>query len=110
MWTPLQNLIPKVAGRHSFAKTLKAIEVCQEYRSLAPKIVHKEALQNTYPKSYDNNVLTIGATSPSWAQKVQMANHILREELAKKYGEQTVKKIRVVVTETLPGNTHEPMP
>lgn len=103
MWTSLQSLIPKAAGKHHFATTLKAIEVCQEYRSLAPRIVHKEALQNTYPKSYDNTILTIGATSSSWAQKVQMTTHLLQQELAKKYGEKAVTKIRVVVTEKLPG-------
>ena len=102
MWDSLQNIMPKAARKYKFTRTLKSIEVCQEYRSLASKIMPEKALDNTFPKSYKDHVLIIGALNSSWAQEINMKRHIIKNELNKKFGEKTVSKIKVDIKENLP--------
>ena len=102
MWKSIQDIIPKAAGKYNFATTLKAIEVCQEYRNLAKQHLPEDALQNTFPKSYKDQVLTIGVLSSVWAQQVQMNKHRIHQSLKKRFGEKAVQNIRIEIAEKLP--------
>lgn len=102
MWKSIQDLIPKAAGKYNFAGTLKAIEVCQEYRNIVQKILPKEALKNTFPRSYKDETLTIGALNSAWAGKVQLNKHRIHQSLQKKFGDNAVKNIRIEIAENLP--------
>lgn len=102
MWKSFIDLIPQTAGKYNFAATLKAIEVCQEYRNIAKEILPEEALKSTFPKSYKDNTLTIGALNSGWAEKVQMNKHRIHQSLKKKFGEHAIKNIRIEMAEKLP--------
>jgi predicted nucleic acid-binding Zn ribbon protein len=97
MWSSLQELLPRAAGKYKIGKTLKAIEVCREYRRIAGKVLPEQALQNTYPKSYKNGALTIGANNSSWAQNLHMHKESLKKSLENSLGKGTVKKIKIHV-------------
>jgi hypothetical protein len=104
MWNELKNLIPGAAGKYNMTRTLKAIEICREYRRLAPRVLPGESLLNTNAKSYKDSVLTLVATSPGWAEMIQRSKHIIQREINNKYGENTVKNIRIENAESLPHN------
>ena len=96
MWDSLQSLIPKAAGKYSFTTTLKAIEIVQEFRSLAPKHLPPESELNLIPRSYKDQVLTVHALDPSWAQTLQLHQHNIVEEINKKHSSKVIKKIKIV--------------
>jgi len=102
MWDSLQNILPGVAAKFHIKKTLAAIDVCREYRRLAPEMLPGESLQNTFPKSYSEKVLTIGVLNSAWAQQLHMHSHRIQKALNDKFGENTVKKIRIQTETTLP--------
>ena len=106
MWHSFQKILPKAAGKYSFAKTLDAIKVCQEYRSIAEQILPENALESTFPKSYKNNKLTIGVLNSSWAQVVQMNKHRIHQSLKDKFGEKKVSDIRIEIAEEHPSKQH----
>ena len=106
-WNNIQSILPKAAGKYNFAKTLKAIEVCQEYRKLAAKTLPMAALENTYPKTFKDQTLTIGVVSSQWAEKVQMNKHRIHQSLQKKFGERAIKNIRIVMVEEIPSKKAE---
>lgn len=101
-WKSIQDLIPKAAGKYNFAGTLKSIEVCQEYRNIAEEILPEDALKSTFPKSYKDHTLTIGALNSAWASKVQLHKHRIHQSLKKKFGEHAVKNVRIEIAEKLP--------
>lgn len=103
-WKSLIDILPKAAGKYDFAGTLKAIEVCQEYRHIAEKLLPKEALKNTFPKSYKDGNFTIGALSSAWASKVQLNKHRIHQSLQKKFGEKAVHSIKIEIAEKLPSD------
>lgn len=102
MWDSLQNILPKVAGKYHFKKTLDALEICHEYRRLAPTILRGESLKNTFPKSYENRTLTVAALNSAWAQQLHMHKHRIQQAINQKYGENTVQKINIQITERMP--------
>ncbi len=102
MWDPLQNILPQITGKYNFTLTFKAIQICQEYRKLAEELLPKEALKNTFPKSYEDNTLIIGVLNAGWAQQVQMHKHTIQQKLNEKFGPHTVKNIRIQTNEKLP--------
>ncbi len=99
MFSPFQKHLVKAAGKYNFARTLRAIQVCQEYRSLAPKFLPPDALENTFPKSYENRTLTVGVYNSAWSQQVQMQKHHLLEALNQKFGTNAVAKIHIALSE-----------
>ncbi len=103
MWNNFQELLPKAAGKYNFAKTLKAIEVCQEYRNIAKEYLPEKARESTFPKSYKDQTLTIGALSSAHAQQLQMNKHRIHQSLKKKFGDKAIKNIKIEITEKLPG-------
>lgn len=107
MWNSLQDLIPKAAGKYNFAGTLKSIEICQEYRNIVEEMLPQEVLNNTFPKSYKDETLTIGALNSGWAEKVQMNKHRIHQSLKKKFGDHAVKNVRIEIAEKLPTDRPE---
>jgi len=103
MWNNLIDILPKAAGKYNFAETLKAIEVCQEYRNISKELMSEEAIKGTFPKSYKDQTLTIGALSSAHAQQVQMNKSRIHKSLTKKFGENSIKNIKIEITERLPG-------
>ena len=99
MWDSLQNLLPRVAGKYHFKKALDAIEICREYRSLAPRFLPGESLKNAVPQSYRDHTLTVAVKNSSWAQEVQMRKHLFLDALNQKFGENAVKNIKILVSD-----------
>jgi hypothetical protein len=102
MWNSLKDILPSVAAKFRMRGALDAIEICHEYRSIAPRLLPKDALKHTAAKSYKNCVLTITARSPIWAQEVHMRRHLLKDQINHKFGQDTVKKVRIVIAEDAP--------
>lgn len=96
-WINLQELIPKIANKYSFGRTLKALEIIHEYRSLAPRFLPEEALKNSTAHSYKDHLLTVHAGDSSTAQTIQIHKHQLLEEINKKYGAQIIREIRILI-------------
>ena len=101
MWDSLQNLIPKIAGKYKIARALKAIEICREYRRIAPRLLPEESLLHTDAKSYENRTLTLTAVNPAWAEQIQRNKHRITEAINQKYGEEIVKNIKIRLSSNL---------
>lgn len=99
MFEPLQNFLPKAAQEYKFTRQFKAIQICQEYRNIIEKIFSKEALKQTIPKAYQNQILTINVYNSVWAQQITMHKHRILEEINLKFGPKTLKKIHIVLAE-----------
>ncbi len=98
MWDQLQNILPQVTGKYNFTITLKAIQICQEYRKVAEELLPKDVLKNTFPKSYEDNTLTIGVYNSAWAQQVQMYKHTIQQKINEKFGPVAIKNIKIKVS------------
>ena len=59
----------------------------------------KATEEQTFPKSYENNILTIGVYNSMSAQQITMKKHLLMESINKKFGPNTVKKISISMCE-----------
>lgn len=96
MWNSLQNLLPKAAGSYNMTTTLKAINICREFRSLAKKHLPPNAETETTP-SYkeDTATLTIGVKTPAWAQELNIKRHLILAELHQKFDPRAIKEIRI---------------
>lgn len=99
MFSSFQNFLPKAAAKYGFQKQFKAIEICQEYRRIAKGLLPEKSDEETFPKSYDHNTLTIGVINSSWAQQLMMQKHKIIEEINKKYGVNTVKNLKIQMAE-----------
>jgi hypothetical protein len=99
MWNSLKDILPKVADKYRMHRTLNAIDVCREYRRIAPNMLPKDALANTFAKSYKDFTLTIAVGNPSWAQEIHMRRHLLKDEINRKYNDNIVKNIRIMITD-----------
>jgi len=99
MWDSLQKILPGVAAKFHIKKTLDSIEVCREYRRLAETMLPGESARNTFPKSYSEKTLTIGALNSAWAQQLHMHSHRIQKALNQKFGEKTVQKVRIEISE-----------
>lgn len=99
MWDSLQNLLPKIAVKYHFKKALEAIDVCREYRSLAPRLLRGDPLNNTTAKSYKDRVLILTVKNSIWAQELQMHSHLIQNAINQKLGEKTVEKIKILVAD-----------
>lgn len=86
-------------------REVEAALICEKYRKLAPRLVHTNALQHTFPKFYRGKILTIGVANSAWAHAVHNKKeeliHSINESLGKKY----VTAIKTRVDE-LPGNIY----
>ncbi len=93
MYTPFQKFLPKAAGKYNFTRQLKAIEICQEYRKIAPLLFSPTVLEHSFPKSYENHVLTIGVYDSLWAGQLAMQKHLIQAAINEKFGADAVSKI-----------------
>ena len=98
MWSSLQELLPRAAGKYKMAKTLKAIEVCREYRRIAPQVLPADSLENAVPISFKDGTLIIGVNNSSWAQHLHMRTNAIKKSLKEHFGTDVVKKIKIQVT------------
>lgn len=99
MFDSFQKYLPKAAAHYGIQKELKAMQICQEYRRIAQGLFPKQNTEETSPKSYNHNTLTIGVTSSAWAQQLMMQKHKILEEINKKYGATTLKDIKIEMVE-----------
>jgi hypothetical protein len=97
MFDKLQNLVPAAAVKYGFSRQFRAIQICQEYRNLAPKLLPKGALEHSSPQSYKDSVLTIAVYNSLWAEQITMKKHLFLEALNQKFGPHTIKNIRVKI-------------
>jgi hypothetical protein len=102
MFDPIQKLLPKAAAQYNFSQQLQAIKICEEYRRIARKILPPEAAGQAFPKSYSRNTLTIGVLNSVLAHQVAIQKHLIMEEINGKYGMNTVKNLKIEMTEKLP--------
>lgn len=72
MFFPIQLIIPRAINKLGIKTEVEAALICERYRKFAPSIVHKDALQNTFPKFYRRRTLTIGVSNPAWAHQVHI--------------------------------------
>lgn len=94
MWNNIQDLIPKAAGKYNFAKTLNAINICREYRSLADTYLPKldgEKIQ----VSYKDGVLTLKVENSALVQEINMKKHLIQDDLNNKFGPNKIKEIKI---------------
>lgn len=101
MFDPLQNFLAKAAGNYGFTKQMKAIHICQEYRNIAPGLFPEAWVRETFPKAYDREILVIGVYNSMWAQTVMMKRQQILEAINKKFGEGTVKTVRIETCEKM---------
>ena len=99
MWDSFQSLLAGAAGKYNFSKTLEAIEVCQEFRSLAPKMIRPDALENVFPKNFQDRTLTVGVYNSAWAQQLQLKKHLIQQELNRKFGKDAIRNLRIEMSE-----------
>ena len=104
MYQPFQKFLPKAAAEYNFTKQLAAVKVCQEFRSLSKKLLPPQAETQTFPKSYEAGVLTVGVLNSSWGQQIAMQKHLILEAINQKYGPKTLQNIKIEMTDKLPSN------
>ena len=98
-WSPLQKLLPKAAAHHGFSEGMKAAQICQEYRKLALTLLPSGALEHTAPKHYRRQILTVRVFNAAWGQQVLMQRHHILKAINQKFGEKTLKDIRIEIAE-----------
>ena len=91
-----QHLFEIVAAKRGLSKTIKAIQICQEFRSFQK--THLPKLSQLKPLHFQNGILTIGTDSPALAQQLTQKRHQLQEHLNSKFGANTVTKIQTRLT------------
>jgi len=102
MFDAFQKFIPKAAAEYNFTKQLEAVKVCQEFRSLSKTLLPEEAETQTFPKSYDGKTLTVGVLNSAWGQQIAMQKHTFLEAINKKFGSETLRNIKIEMTDKLP--------
>jgi len=78
-------------------REVEAAVVCEKYRKIAPRVVHAEALQHSFPKSYRNKILTIGVENSAWAAQIKQSAEMIIDEISATLGKGVVVKIKTVV-------------
>lgn len=102
MFVPIQKIITKAVAKLGIQKEATAALVCEKYRRLAPRLVHTNALEHTFPKSFAKKTLTIGVLNSAWAAEVKKNETILLETLNEALGKKSVAVIRTSISETIP--------
>lgn len=107
MYQPFQKFLAKAAAEYNFTKQLRAVQICQEFRTLSKTLLPDEAAAQTFPKSFDGKTLTIGVVNSAGAQHLAMQKHQILEAINKKYGATTVQNIRIEMSDKLPETLNE---
>lgn len=96
MFEPFQKFIARAATQYGVSTEIKAAQICQDFRSLMPKIFgdNNEAELHIQPAFYRNFTLVISTESPAWSQEVIMRKTKIIEEMNKKAGREIIKNLR----------------
>jgi len=97
-FTPIQKLIPRALKKLGVDQEAKAALICERYRRCAPRIVHADVLEHSFPRYFKNGTLMIGAENSAWAQEITMKAHLLLEEIRREETIKYIKQIRTTVT------------
>jgi hypothetical protein len=89
----LKDLLPKSLNRAGIARQFIAARVCQIFREALKKI-NKNALGNCEPLYFRNRVLYVKCKSASWAQELQMQNHLIIEEINRRLKKDILERIQ----------------
>lgn len=96
---PIQNFFPLVANNLGFKKTLTAIQICQKFQKLLPKMVQTQSADsNISAKSYSNKTLSVAVSSPLWAQEITMRKDEIIRQMNAEFGEEVIKKLKINLT------------
>jgi predicted nucleic acid-binding Zn ribbon protein len=80
---------------------LKAIEICREYRRIAPRLLPGESLLFTDARSYESGTLTLTAANSAWADQIQRNKHRITSAMNNRFGNGIVKKVNIrIATKT----------
>lgn len=106
MFVPISKLIPKALTKFGFSKQAKAAFICEKFRKIAAENIPAKILMNTWPKNYQNGILTIFVTHPILAQELMERKHGLikkmNETIMKEWPgqkKQAIKDIKTQVSE-----------
>lgn len=93
---PFQSLIKRTANKYGIGNEFRAIEVCQNFRTLVPTIFNTKENPQKYitPAHFKNGVLTINTDSPAWSQEIIMRKEKIIDEMNKKAGRKIIKKLK----------------
>lgn len=97
MFVPISKLIPKTLTKFGFSKQAKAAFICEKYRRAAAEFLPSNRVLQTWPKNYQNGVLTIFVTHPILAQELMERKHGL------------LKKMNQTIMKEWPGLKKEPV-
>lgn len=101
IFTPIQKILPKAIAAVGMTRETRAALICEKYRKLAPRFVHPEALNYTFPKFYKDKTLTVGVENSAWASQVMTKQAELVREINKSLGQKLVNKIQIRTGENL---------
>jgi predicted nucleic acid-binding Zn ribbon protein len=102
MFYPIQKLLPRAMAKLGVRREVEAAVVCEKYRKLAPRLIHTNALDHTFPKFYQKKTLTIGVENPAWAQQVMSQKKDLIKAINESIGKEQVENLKTIVAEHLP--------
>lgn len=97
MFTSIQKIIPKAAAKLGVKREVEAALICEKYRKLAPRLIHTNALQHTFPKYYRRKTLTIGVENPAWAEQVVKSKGDLITGINTSLGKNIVTNVKTLI-------------
>lgn len=103
MFIPIQKILPKSIRRLGLTRQTEAALICEKYRKLAPRLIHTNALQHTFPKFYRGRALTIGVENSAWAAQVVTHKKELIKIVNEELGKQILCDVKTSVVEEIPG-------
>lgn len=89
--------MPKTIVRLGIRQEVEAALICEKYRKLAPRLVHTNALEHTFPKFYRKKTLTIGVENPAWAEQVIKNKQKIMDEINKALEGNRVINVQTIV-------------
>ena len=101
MFTPIQKILPKAIKKLGLAREAEAALVCEKYRKLAPRLIHTNALEHTFPKFYRSKTLTIAVENSAWAYQVAAHKDELIKAVNESLGKNSVKILKTQVVEKI---------
>ena len=102
MFTPLQKILPASMRSYGITRQVEAALICEKFRRLAPRVIHEQALEHIYPKSFRNSVLAIGTLSSAWAAEVKKHEKEILETINRSLGIARVKQVKTWLTDHIP--------
>lgn len=101
MFIPIQKILPKAIKKLGLTQETEAALICEKYRKLAPRLIHTNALQHTFPKFYRGKTLTIGVTNSAWAATVVAQKEKLIELINGELGKKMVTDLKTRIVESI---------